>query len=237
MYSDSTQLKGFVVTNFAKFFIQLFSSATIEREKARLLSCSLPNSGDWLSAVPLKGLGLSLFAAEFRVALCFRLGIPPLSEESSCPKCSKSYDVFGDHALACSSSDRIHRHDRLRDTIYNLASKTAFSPVLEKAHLTESRSHPGDVFLPCWSHGRHAALDVTVINSLQPAILSHAGTSAGYEHEISDERMIVKHNSACNEVGVTFIPQYAEALGGWSPLATMNPCPCRHYGFLPLRQP
>ena len=89
---------------------ECLAAATTERETARLFSCSLVNSGDWLSVVPLKDLGLSLSAAEFRVALCFRLAIPLLSEESICPKCSKSLDVFGDHALACSSGgDRVHR--------------------------------------------------------------------------------------------------------------------------------
>ena len=45
-------------------------------ETARLLSCSLPNSRDWLSAVPLKALELTLPAAEFRFTICYRLGVP-----------------------------------------------------------------------------------------------------------------------------------------------------------------
>ena len=185
--------------------------------------CSaLAKSGDWLWAVPSKDLGLSLSAAEFRVALCFRLNIPLLSEESSCPKFSKSLDVFSDHALGCSSSgDRIHRDNRFPDTIYNLASKVALSPVLEKSHLTESRSRPGDFFYlaglvvvpPLWMS------PLKVHFSLPPS-----GTSAGYALEISDDRKIAKHASACNEVDVPFIPLSAEALGGWSTLATKNLC-------------
>ena len=65
---------------------ELTSSAPTLRDRARLLSCSLPNSGDWLSAVPLKALGSTLPAAEFRFAVCYRLGVPLLNSESTCPK-------------------------------------------------------------------------------------------------------------------------------------------------------
>ena len=44
----------------SKSWSELTSSASTSRDRARLLSCSLPNSGDWLSAVPLKALGLTL---------------------------------------------------------------------------------------------------------------------------------------------------------------------------------
>ena len=39
------------------------------REKARLQSLSLPQSGAWLSAAPIPPLGLHLSSNEFRVAL------------------------------------------------------------------------------------------------------------------------------------------------------------------------
>ena len=179
-----------------------------------------PNSGDWLSAVPLKALGLTLPAAEFRFAVSYRLGVPLLNSESTCPKCSRTLDTFGDHALACAADgDRISRHDRLRDVVFNSAAKTSLSPILEKTNLTFSRSHPGDIYLPCWSRGRPAALDMTVISSLQSSTLQSAGTSAGHAHEVSDERKFTKHLSACEEAGISFVPLSVEALGGCSPIA------------------
>ena len=184
---------------------ELTSFASTPRDRARLLSCSLPNSGDWLSTVPLKALGLTLPAAEFRFAVCYRLGVPILNSESTCPKCSRTLDTFGDHALACAADgDRISRHDRLRDVLFNSAAKAALSPVLEKANLTSSRSCPGDIYLPCWSRGRPAALDMTVISSLQSSTLQSAGNIAGHVLE---------------EAGISFVPLSVEALGGWSPIA------------------
>ena len=44
---------------------ELTSSASTPRDRVRLLSCSLPNSGDWLSAVPLMALGLLFLQPSF----------------------------------------------------------------------------------------------------------------------------------------------------------------------------
>ena len=49
----------------SKSWSELTSSASAPRDRARLLSCSLPNSGDWLSAVPLKALELTLRQPSF----------------------------------------------------------------------------------------------------------------------------------------------------------------------------
>ena len=107
----------------SKSLSELTSSASTPRDRARLLSCSLPNSGGWLSAVPLKALGLTPPAVEFRFAVCYRLGVPLLNSESTCPKRSRTLDTFGDHALACAANgDRLLRHDRLRDVVFNSAA-------------------------------------------------------------------------------------------------------------------
>ena len=128
----------------SKSWSELTSSASTPRDRARLLSCSLPNSGDWRSAVPLKALG-------FRFAVCYRLGVPLLNSESStCPKCSRTLDTFGDHALACAADeDRISRHDRLRDVVFNSAAKAAL-PRGDRKSFRKSQSH---FFL--LSPGRH----------------------------------------------------------------------------------
>ena len=49
------------------------------REKARLLSLSLPQSGAWLSAATNPALGLHLSPNEFCVALKYRLGVKATS--------------------------------------------------------------------------------------------------------------------------------------------------------------
>ena len=72
------------------------------REKARLLSRSLPQSGAWLTAAPVSALGVHLQPNEFRVALKYRLGIPLFDSERRCPYFkSANLDIFGDHSVSC----------------------------------------------------------------------------------------------------------------------------------------
>ena len=62
-----------------------FSSLPDSREQARLQSLSLPYAGAWLTAVPIKGLGLHLLPAEFQAAVRYRLGLPVFASARRCP--------------------------------------------------------------------------------------------------------------------------------------------------------
>ncbi len=136
----------------------ILSQCLTLRDKARWLSCSVPHSGDWLTCVPLKALGLSMSPDEFRVSLNYRLGVKISNTDQTCPKCPNVLDQFGDHAVGCSSEGgRIFRHDRIRDVIFNCARKAALSPVLEKPNISVStRSRPADIFF--YHHGLMVAL-------------------------------------------------------------------------------
>ena len=107
---------------------------------------------------------------------------------------------------------------------FSTAQLRQLSPVLEKANLNTSRSRPGYFHLLCWSRGRPAALEMTVISSLQSSTLQSAGTSAGHALELSDERKFTKHLSAREEDGISFVPLSVETLGGWSPIAAKTIC-------------
>ena len=56
-------------------FSDLLANQISNREKARLLSLKLPQSGAWLSAPPIPSLGLHLQPIEFRAALKYRSGV------------------------------------------------------------------------------------------------------------------------------------------------------------------
>ena len=107
----------------------LLEGQTSTREKARLLSRSLPQSGAWFTAAPIPALGLHLQPNEFRAALKYRLGIP-LYDSDRCPYCKSAIlDIFGDHAVSCHGrGDIIPRHDRVRDTILTACSSANLSP-------------------------------------------------------------------------------------------------------------
>ena len=148
-------------------YSKLLSSTPDTRSKALLLSSSIPHAGDWLGVLPSPNLGLHLLDCEFRLCLRYWLGVQLASDTVDCPFCSRPADIFGDHALACGgNTERISRHNALRDVIFSAAQAAALSPHREVPFLVpDSLSRPADVFLPSWHQGRPAALDVTVISS------------------------------------------------------------------------
>ena len=52
----------------------IWSHATIDIDRARLLAASSPHSGDWLAAPPNTSVGLRLSDEEIRNAVAHRLG-------------------------------------------------------------------------------------------------------------------------------------------------------------------
>ena len=82
--------------------------------------------------------------------------------------------------------------------------------------IPDSHSRPADIFLPSWKGGRPAALDVTVISTLQQLTLPGAATVQGHALLLDGERKLSAHAEACRSVGVSFIPLVMESLGGCS---------------------
>jgi len=68
------------------------------------------------------------------------------------PTCTKTMDNYGDHVLAfASSSERISRHNRLRDSIFTVASQAGLGPRKEEPDLLSGNEiRLGNVFLPCF---------------------------------------------------------------------------------------
>ena len=198
----------------------LLASAPDTRSRALALSSAIPHAGDWLEVVPSSALGHHLHDCEFRLCLCYWLGLRLQSRKSGCPFCTRGLvaDSFGDHQVGCGGNgDRIHRRDALRDVLYAAAQSAALAPRKEIPSLIPgSCSRPADVFLPIWCRGRPAALDVSVISTLQPHTLYGAANNQGHALKVAKDRKMAAHNDACSSVGVTFIPLVVESLGGWS---------------------
>ena len=116
---------------------ELIENQTSEREKARLLSLSLLQSGAWLSAAPIPALSLPFLPNEFRADVKNRISAPIYEKERKCPYCKTgSLDTLSDHAFACHGrGDMILRHDRLRDKIFSVCSAANLSPVCEQKNL------------------------------------------------------------------------------------------------------
>ena len=160
----------------------LLSSAPSTQFKALALSTSSPHAGDWLHVIPSSALGSHMLDWEFRLCLLYWLGVPLSQEDWICPVCSSNSDPYGDHMVSCGGNgDRIHRHNSLRDVIFSVAQSAALSPRKELPSLIPGcSSKPADVFLPHWTHGRPAALDVSVISPLQVLTVSRLTCPEGW---------------------------------------------------------
>ena len=122
--------------------------------------------------------------------------------------------MYGDHRVGCGGNgDRIHRHDSIRDT----AQSAALAPRKEVPSLIPECS--SDVFLPIWDRGRPAALDVTLISTMQKGALARAATTQGFALSLGEDRKRAAHSKPCKAIGVDFIPLVVESFGGWCSLA------------------
>ena len=187
-----------------------------DREKARLASLSLEHSGDWLNCPPIPALGIHLRGPEFVVAAKFRLGLDVYDREGACPACGKTSDTLGDHGLVCGTGgERISRHNSLRDALFDTAVSAGLSPTKEaRGLLPGSARKPGDVFLPHWSGGLDAALDVTITHPLQNLTVAEAAVTPGHAMSVAYERKMRGAGELCRGQGIAFIPVVAESLGG-----------------------
>ena len=129
----------------------------------------------------MRALGLHLRPKEFTAAVKYRLGIPVYPSADPCIACGEDSDKFGDHAIGCGKEgERIYRHNVIRDAIYETAKQASLAPAKEQsALLPGSQAKPADVYIPGWANGRDAALDVTVVSSLQKELKKRAAAEVG----------------------------------------------------------
>ena len=123
-----------------------------------------------------------------------------LEEGSKCSVCQVATDCFGDHQLGCGGNDdSIHHHDYLRDALFSAGQSAALAPRREVPSLIPGIScRPADLFLPCWNHGRPAALDVTIISPLQKLTIKGAASNQGYALGAGEERKRASRGDVCH---------------------------------------
>jgi len=84
------------------------------RDAQRLRRCAQPHASGFITAMPSQhdGFDTVLRPKTFRTAVHYRLGVPVIPKEISCPLCMQTINVYGDHATCCSKSgDLIVRHN------------------------------------------------------------------------------------------------------------------------------
>ena len=114
----------------------------------------------------------------------------------------------GDHALCCGhKGERIARHNQLRDHLHDMAAAAALNPTKENIFLLPGTDRrPADVLIPNWAGGLDAALDVTVVNPLQGALVKEAAVTPGHALEFRYGKKMDGAAEACRREGIVFLP-------------------------------
>ena len=202
---------------------RLIQGATDVRDLARLKCLEREGAGDWLCAYPSKALGLHLRKSEFVAACKYRLGLPVFEQVAQCPmsRCRLVSDILGDHAISCGiGGERIARHNHVRDAVFQTAVQAGLGPVREPAGLLPgSDDRPADVLIPFWTNGQDTALDVTVVNPLQAALVVRTSQEGQSAVESAHMGKVRKYEERCSVEGIAFTPLAVDTLGGWHPVA------------------
>ena len=200
-------------------FEEILLAKVSPRDKARLLSLSLPHAGDWLDATPAPALGLHMDNRHFGAAMGYRLGLSLLKPgECRATTCDKTSDAKGDHAMHCRDDNGLKsgRHNRIRDNIFREAQHASLNPTKEMPGLIlNSQSRPADVYIGNWIDGRKMAFDVSVVSPTQESILHRAADSAAAAIEMRKSAKMRTHFNNCRAEGIAFQPLVVETFGGW----------------------
>ena len=206
-------------TRVDKNNVQKFLKHTSEsvRDRARVNSLGLPNSGAWLNVLPSPSFGLHLKAAEFVVCVKYRLGLQIFPYEGMCVACPAVSETSGDHAASCGwGGERTYRHDAIRDCLFSTCVQACLGPTREDRALIPGRqARPADIYLPSWSGGLDTALDITVINPLQQTLMDRSAANPGHALQVAFDRKMSRHGEDCRTAGIAFMPLPLDTLGAW----------------------
>ena len=101
--------------------------------------------------------------------------------------------------------------EKMEPSVLRVAQRVSFTV----CSIYKSR-RPADVYLPCWKRGRPAALDITVISTIQKATIQSAAENQGHALLVAEERKFAAHGATCQVAGISFLPLAIETLGGLS---------------------
>ncbi|GJZ30128.1 hypothetical protein Tco_0575175 [Tanacetum coccineum] len=132
------------------------------RQKAVVKCLRAPRAQNFLTVIPIEGLGQNMSALEYRTILKYRLMIPLFLVDEPCPVCRKvCLDSFGKHVVHCKELPGFkYRHDLVRDVLYDVLKRARISskkeaPVNFLIDPLERRStlRPADILMFGWAGG------------------------------------------------------------------------------------
>ncbi|GKB46180.1 putative reverse transcriptase domain-containing protein [Tanacetum coccineum] len=196
------------------------------RQKAVVECLRAPRAQNFLTVIPIEGLGQHMSALEYRTILKYRLMIPLFPVDEPCPVCRKvCLDSFGEHAVHCKELPGFkYRHDLVRDVLYDVLKRAGISsrkeaPVNFLTDPLEGRStlRPADILVFGWAGGKHACVDLTGVSPLVG--LRDNGFVAGQAALKAESSKVAKHEKACLENQYVFILFAFDTFGFLAPEA------------------
>ncbi|KAJ0885045.1 hypothetical protein HanPSC8_Chr10g0440881 [Helianthus annuus] len=196
------------------------------RQKAVFECLKGPHAQEFLTVIPIEGLGQCMSAVEYRTILKYRLMIPMYPEDETCPICRKAcMDKYGEHAVHCKELPGFkYRHDWVRDVLGEILRRAGISakkeaPVNFLTDPMEGRStlRPADLLVFGWAGGKHACVDLTGVSPLVG--LRENGFVAGLAARKAESKKVDKHAKACAENQHVFIPFAFDTFGSLAPEA------------------
>ncbi|GKC61820.1 hypothetical protein Tco_1089418 [Tanacetum coccineum] len=196
------------------------------RQKAMVECLRAPRAQNFLTVIPIEGLGQHMSALEYRTILKYRLMILLFPVDEPCLVCRKvCLDSFGEHAVHCKELPGFkYRHDLVRDVMYDVFKRAGISskkeaPVKFLTDPLEGRStlRPADILVFGWAGGKHACVDLTGVSPLVG--LRDNGFVAGQVALKAESSKVAKHEKACLENQHVFIPFAFDTFGFLAPEA------------------
>jgi hypothetical protein len=196
------------------------------RQKAVVECLQGPHAQDFLTVIPIEGLGQRMSAVEYRAILKYRLMIPMFPDDETCPVCRKAcLDQYGEHAVHCKELPGFkYRHDFVRDALWDILRRAGISakkeaPVNFLTDPADGRStlRPADVLVFGWVGGKHACVDLTGVSPLVG--FRDTGFVTGQAMRKAESKKIEKHAKACEDNQHVFVPLAFDTFGAVAPEA------------------
>lgn len=182
--------------------------------KARLLSVSRKESGDWLNAVPSPQLGTLLDPESLRISVALRLGIK-IYYNHVCV-CGKKSDEFGHHALACAkSAGRSSRHHAINDLIKRALLSADIPSILEPLGIDrdDGKRVDGITMIP-WKNGKQLTWDATCVDPLCDSYISSSCKEGASAANAAVKKKHLKYVSVKDSY--YFVAFAVDCFGSWS---------------------
>ena len=205
-----------------KRFDDLFSAATTEKDRARLLAVSSKNSSDWLHAFPIPSMGLKLDDNTLKISCALRLGAT-ICQPHKCTRCGKDVDQTGTHGLSCNRQVGRHpRHNRINYIIKRALGVVGFNSRIEPENLSTAEDAqglvPDGVTQQTYRNGKCMIWDYTCHDTYADTYLNvrkWSGQRAGRVAEEAETDKVKKYAPMSRDFYM--VPICVETTGVWGP--------------------